>query len=130
MFEMFESPFFGIIGQISNIAGAVGGIVSAIGVVKLRAAQRRALEHVEVQLLLEGEDRTFALPLEMLRKDISRAELLGRLGMATRNQGQRYSLRAMSTPAFMRAINEVVEGKSSTLVILCTKEELDQFAVL
>ena len=50
--------------------------------------------------------------------------------MACRDQGQRYSLRAMSTPAFMRAINEVVEGKSSTLVIPCTKEELDQFATL
>ena len=70
---MFESPFFEIIGQISNIAGAIGGVVSAVGVVVLRAAQRRALEHVEIQLLLEGEDRTFALPLEMLSARTFRA---------------------------------------------------------
>jgi len=125
---MFNNIVFEIIAQASNIAGAIGGIVAAIGVVKMLAAQRRALEHVEVQLRLEGEDSTVALPLEMLRKDISRAELLGRLGMALKNQGQRFSLRAMSTPAFMRSVNEVVEGKTSTLVIPCTKEEIDQFA--
>jgi len=127
---MFNNIVFEIIAQASNIAGAIGGIVAAIGVVKMLAAQRRALEHVEVQLRLEGEDSTVALPLEMLRKDISRAELLGRLGMALKNQGQRFSLRAMSTPAFMRSVNEVVEGKTSTLVIPCTKEELDQFATV
>ena len=125
---MFNSMFFEIIAQASNIAGAIGGIVAAIGVVKMLATQRRAMEHVEVQLLLEGEGSTIVLPLEMLRKDISRAELLGRLGMALKNQGQRFSLRAMSTSAFMRSLNEVVEGKTSTLVIPCTKEELDQFA--
>ena len=126
---MFNNIVFEIIAQASNIAGAIGGIVAAVGVVKMLAAQRRALEHVEVQLRLEGEDSTVALPLEMLRKDISRAELLGRLGMALKNQGQRFSLKAMSTPVFMRSVNEVVEGKTSTLVIPCTKEELDQFAV-
>jgi len=126
---MFNHIVFEVIAQASNIAGAIGGIVAAIGVVKMLATQRRALEHVEVQLRLEGEGRTVALPLEMLRKDISRAELLGRLGMALKNQGQRFSLKALSTPAFMRAVNEVVEGRTSTLVIPCTKEELDQFAV-
>jgi len=126
--KMFNNIVFEFIAQASNIAGAIGGIVAAIGVVKMLATQRRAMEHVEVQLRLEGEDSTVALPLEMLRKDISRAELLGRLGMALKNQGQRFSLKAMSTPAFMRSVNEVVEGKTSTLVIPCTKEELDQFA--
>ena len=127
---MFNNIVFEIIAQASNIAGAIGGIVAAIGVVKMLATQRRAMEHVEVQLRLEGEDSTIALPLEMLRKDISRAELLGRLGMALKNQGQRFSLKALSTPTFMRAVNEVVEGHTSTLVIPCTKEELDQFATV
>lgn len=121
--------FFDIVAQASNFAGAIGGIIAAIGVLRMLATQKRALEHVKVALQLEGEDRTVNLPLEMLRKDISRAELLGRLGMALKNQGQRFSLRAMSTPAFMRLVNEVVEGKTSTLVIPCTKEEIEQFAV-
>lgn len=124
---MFDNFAFEIIGQASNFAGAIGGIVAAIGVVKMLATQRRALEHVEVQLRLEGENSTIALPLEMLRKDISRAELLGRLGMALKNQGQRFTLKALSTPKFMRAVNEVVEGRTSALIIPCTKEELDQF---
>jgi len=125
---MFTSMFFEIVAQASNLAGAIGGIIAAVGVLRMLATQKRALEHVEVALRLEGEDSAIPLPLEMLRKDISRAELLGRLGMALKNQGQRFSLRAMSTSAFMRSLNEVVEGKTSTLVIPCTKEELDQFA--
>jgi len=126
--KMFNSLLFEIVAQTSNFAGAIGGIIAAIGVLRMLATQKRALEHVEVALRLEGENSTVALPLEMLRKDISRAELLGRLGMALKNQGQRFSLKALSTPAFMRSVNEVVEGKTSTLVIPCTKEEIDQFA--
>ncbi len=127
--KMFNSMLFEIIAQASNFAGAIGGIIAAIGVLRVLATQKRALEHVEISLQLEGEDSAIALPLEMLRKDISRAELLGRLGMALKNQGQRFSLKALSTPAFMQSVNEVVEGKTSKLVIPCTKEEIEQFAV-
>lgn len=117
-----------IIGHVSNVAGAIGGIVAAIGVLKVLAAQRRQAERVEVALRLVGEDQSVTLPLEMLRKDVSRAELLGRLGMLPmRQKGQRFSIQSLSTPAFMRAVNEVVEGNSSILVIHASREEFDQF---
>ena len=127
--HMFSNIVFEIIAQASNIAGpsAASSRPSASG--KCSPPSVALAEHVEVQLRLEGEDSTVALPLEMLRKDISRAEPSDVSVWPLKNQGQRFSrLKAMSTPAFMRSVNEVVEGKTSTLVIPCTKEELDQFA--
>jgi hypothetical protein len=126
---MFNSYFFEVVGQVSNLAGAIGGIVAAFGALKVLRAQKRALEGVTITLVLQGHGAERELPLEMLRKDVSRAELLGRLGMALKNQGQRFSLAALSTPAFMRAVNEVAEGKTSNLIIPCTEQEMEQFAI-
>ncbi|MFH1235936.1 MAG: hypothetical protein V1685_03285 [Parcubacteria group bacterium] len=117
-----------VVGHVSNMAGAIGGIVAAIGVAKMLASQRKQAGKVEVRLVLPGEDRSVVLPLELLRRDVSRAELLGRIGMLPmRNKGARFSIRAFSTSAFMRALNEVVEGQTSTLQIPATSEELEQF---
>ena len=127
---MFNSLFFEIIAQASNFAGAIGGIIAAIGVVKMLAAQRRQTEPVRVQLRLQADGRSVELPVHMRRKDITRAELLGRLGMLPMKQkGARFSLRALSTPSFMEAVNEVAEGNTSVLVIPASQEELDQFDV-
>jgi hypothetical protein len=117
------------IGQFSDFAGACGGLASAAGIFTMLRERLRSLERIEILLKIEGEGFSGELPLEMLRKDVSRAELLGRLGMALKNQGQRFALKALSTPAFMRAINDVAEGKSSVLVIPCSREEAEQFAV-
>ena len=119
-----------VIGQVSNLAGAIGGIIAAFGVIKMLAAQRRQAENVVVALRLEGEEGTIDLPLEMLRRDVSRAELLGRIGMLPmRQKGARFAIRSLSTPAFMRAVNEVVEGRISTLVIPATSGEIEQFDI-
>ena len=119
-----------VIGQVSNLAGAIGGIIAAFGVIKMLAAQRRQAENVVVALRLEGEEGTIDLPLEMLRRDVSRAELLGRIGMLPmRQKGARVAIRSLSTPAFMRAVNEVVEGRISTLVIPATSGEIEQFDI-
>ncbi len=117
-----------VIGNIADISGAIGGVVAAYGVISLLAAQQRAQERVEVALRLEGEGRTVVLPLELCRRDVSRAELLGRIGMLPmRSKGARFALRALSTSAFMAAVNDVVAGKATTLLIPCTGDELDQF---
>ena len=119
-----------VIGQVSNLAGAIGGIIAAFGVIKMLAAQRRQAENVVVALRLEGEEGTIDLPLEMLRRDVSRAELWGRIGMLPmRQKGARFAIRSLSTPAFMRAVNEVVEGRISTLVIPATSGEIEQFDI-
>lgn len=121
--------FFSFVGQVADLAGAVGGVFAAFGVFRLMAAEKRLKQHVQVVLKLQGEDgKSITLPLELVRRDVSRAELLGRIGMLPmREKGARFSIRAISSPATMRELNTVVEGKSSTIVIPVTGEEIEQF---
>ena len=117
-----------IIGNFSNIAGAVSGIAAALGVLKLLAANRRQEQPIVVSLVLQDGGESVVLPLRMRRRDVTRAELLGRLGMFTKGGG-RFSLAALSDPETLDGINYVVEGKSSSLVLPCSPEELEQFAL-
>ncbi len=120
--------FFDLLGKVADFAGAVGGIISAVGVLKLLARQGQEKQDVRVLLTIQGEGRSVELPLVLKRRDVSRAELLGRIGMLPmRQKGARFSLRALSTAAFMAAVNEVVDGKSTTLVIPASREEVEQF---
>lgn len=117
-----------IIGHVSNMAGAIGGVVAAIGIVTMRRAQKRQEENIVVRMLDKDGDRMVPIPLQLLRRDVSRAELLGRIGMLPMQQkGARFSIRYMSTPAFMTAINNVVRGDNDILTILVTREEIEQF---
>lgn len=122
--------FWNFVGQVSNLAGAVGGVVSAIGILFLLRDKRRMGQEVGVLLRLETAEGQTAirLPLALKRRDVSRAELLGRLGMLPMKQkGARFALRHLSSPTFMAAVNEVVEGRRSTLIVPCSQEEIDQF---
>jgi len=119
-----------IIGQLSNLSGAIGGVIAAVGVIKMLAVQKRQMEHIKVVLHIKGESKEIVLPLEMMRRDVSRAELLGRIGMLPMQQkGARFSLQSMASPEFMREINALVEGAKSTLVIPASKDEIDQFVL-
>jgi hypothetical protein len=69
------------------------------------------------------------LPIELRRAELTRAEILGRIGMIPmKEKGKRFSLEYLNTSKFLRRINEIIEGHGdSDLVIPCTEEELNQF---
>jgi hypothetical protein len=60
---------------------------------------------------------------------VTRAEVLGRIGMIPMKQkGQRFSLKYLSKPDFLKQINQIAAGKGeNVLTISCNKEELEQF---
>lgn len=117
-----------IIGNVSNVAGALCTIIAAIGVIRMLATQRRQVEVVLVRMFDRQNDRMVTLPLELLRRDVSRAELLGRIGMLPmRQKGARFSIRFFSSPEFYRALNRVAQGESDIITILVTPDEVDQF---
>ena len=121
---------FDLIISAWSVLEPLTGLVSAVGVLRLlheRAAQRRS---VDVVLVLSGEGRELALPLELTRGEVSRAEILGRLGMLPMaTPGARFALRHLSRPEFLRDLRKVAEGEHSVLVIPCSPEEFEQFAV-
>jgi hypothetical protein len=61
-----------------------------------------------------------------------RAEIFGLIGsIPMKGEGQqRFKLRYIHTPEFVRQINQVAEGTGDALLtISCAREELDQFDV-
>ena len=69
------------------------------------------------------------LPVELRRSEFSRAEILGRIGMIPmKEKGKRFSLAYLNTPAFLRQINQILDGeKDATLTIPCDEIEFTQF---
>ena len=121
-----------IVGNVSNFFGVLGGVIAAVASTATwfsnRRANRLAQEAVKVLLRVGEGGRQVALPLEIIRRDLSRAELLGRIGMLPmKKAGSRFALREIGTPATMRAVNSVLKGETSVLVIPATAEEIDQF---
>ena len=79
---------FEVIGSIADILGVVGGIFAVLAWLKARqlqqeaAAERERLtQPVKVTLRLADNSREITLPMELRRAELTRAELLGRLGM-------------------------------------------------
>lgn len=124
-----DSVFLDFIGTAANIFDFVGGLAAVWVFFKIRALDRLN-EPVSVFLSLTSGEKKIALPLEMRRRDLSRAEILGRLGMVPmKTTGARFALRHLSTPDFIRSINEVIDRKSKELVIPCSEKEFDQFDI-
>jgi hypothetical protein len=115
-----------VVGNVSNVFGAIGGGFALLAWLRLRAFDREN-DPVKIILALSGQEARIALPLEMRRRDLTRAELLGRLGMLPmREPGKRFSLSALASADFMRAVNAAREG-ASVVEIPCSQAELDQF---
>ena len=118
--------FFSFLQNIDTLAG----VGSSVGVLALWVARirdkRQGREKIEVLLVCNGQ--VAVLPLHLRRADVARAEVLGRMGMVPmREAGKRFSLDFLASEDFLEGINRVQDGKTSTLKILCEKEEFAQF---
>jgi len=118
----------------SDIIGVLGGIFALLAWIQsfrireeLKHEKQRINKKVKV-ILSHGKD-AIELPVELRRAELSRAEILGRIGMLPmRQKGARFSLAYLSEPEFLRRLNEVVEADGNTiLTIPCNKDEFEQF---
>ena len=114
---------------VSNILGVVSVAVSTAVYVKMKLDERKSNQKVDIKLVLQDGSYEVSIPLPMLRKDISRAEVLGRLGMLPLvDKKQRFfSVAYMANPALIENIIDCQLGKSDVITIICTREEIEQF---
>jgi hypothetical protein len=94
---------------------------------KMDQEKQRQSRHISV--ILRNGRRCVDLPIELHRAELTRAEILGRIGMIpTKEKGKRFVLEYLHEPEFLRRISEIIQGEGeSTLEISCTEAELDQF---
>ena len=124
------------LGTIADVIGVVGAIFATLAWLNTRRAAarlRREEERLSAPVfvcLVSGNDRKI-LPLELTRAELSRAELLGRIGMVpVKPARERFTLSSLATPVFLRKLREAQQGTGSvTIEIPCTQNEIEQFAV-
>jgi hypothetical protein len=117
-----------ILGVIASVLQLVSTfIIVAVWLWRNSFEKRRLNQPVKV--LLEYGGQTLTLPLELRRGDVTRAEVLGRLGMIPLIKSPRFSLSYTSKQQFLVDLQKVIEANesSSTLRIPCQKEEFEQF---
>jgi hypothetical protein len=67
--------------------------------------------------------------ISIIRKHITRSEVLGILGVVQKNSKERYNIAYLSQTRFFDDLYEIQIGKSDKLVIEITDEELEQFDI-
>jgi hypothetical protein len=130
-------------GIYMGVNGGFGLVEPAVGMATLAAAAatwwaqrqtaRRGKEVIDV--LLVSPTRKARLRLQLRREDVSRAEVLGRIGMVPLAAGVpgRFRIRSLGTvswlgsSSFLQNIQKVQDGNSDTLRITVEEEEIDQF---
>jgi hypothetical protein len=94
----------------------------------LHKEQKRQEQRISVMLQNSATQR-LELSVELRRADLTRAEILGRIGMIPmEEEGKRFSLGYLNTPDFLRQINQILASDSnSVLTIPCNENEYAQF---
>lgn len=107
----------------------VGSLAASVAVyVHLRVRERKEEQPITVRLVLTDsrEGLRPELPLRMRMRELSRAELLGRLGMLPmKKPGARFALRGLASVSFLDAIDAA--RRTGVIEIPATREELEQF---
>lgn len=119
---------------LSGTADSIG-ILGALFALLAWLQSRRVRQHLEreqqrqnrkVIVVLQHGGERLELPVELRRAEVTRAEILGRLGMI--RSGQRFDLAYLNNADFLRQINAIIDGSGDALVTIpCTKEEFEQF---
>ena len=126
-----------IIGTIADMAGVIGAIAAIFAWLAARRtcdellAERLRLQRpIIVELVLESEDDRRVLDIGLRRAELTRAELLGRLGMLPmREAGKRFSLAYLAKRDFLAQLSRAQDDHGAASIrIPCTAAEFEQFA--
>lgn len=117
-----------------TLVGLLAAFFSFMAWLKARRVQRdlqneKARQSKKITVTLQHGGNKIELPVELRRAELTRAEVLGRLGMIPmKTKGSRFALTYLNTPEFLKQINQIMDGNGDeVLTIPCTQEEFEQF---
>ncbi|MEI6639382.1 MAG: hypothetical protein WCL46_06670 [Chlorobium sp.] len=126
---------FGFIADVLSVLGAVfAGFAwwqAKRNNNQMRKEKERMNRQVKVILRLAESQRQIILPVHLRRHELTRAELLGRIGMIPRkNKGNFFALSYCHSPSFFQELNRIqASDQEENLIIPCSLEEMEQFDV-
>ena len=118
----------------SDIISVLGGVFALLAWLQARRIQKNIERekmrlNQKIAIVLQHGGEHYTLKGDTRRAEITRAEVLGRLGtLPMKQKGERYSLDYVSTAEFIHQIQRIQEGNGiDALVISCKLEEFEQF---
>lgn len=111
--------FSTILESLGLMADLAGGALLLVALVLYKR------HHAPIEVFLTDGDTTIHVPLCLTRDQLSRAELMGRLG--TIAKVPRFTIEYFKDPRFFSDLASVLAGKYNSMYITCTAEELKQF---
>ncbi len=119
------------IADVFGIVGAIFALMAWLESRRIRANLRQEQERQnrKVTVVLQHGANKLELPVELRRAELTRAEVLGRLGMLPmKNKGVRFALGYVNTPEFFRSVGQVAASSGDAiLTIPCSADEFAQF---
>ncbi len=123
-----EQQCWDIINKLATIIGLISVVIAAW---KLRRETKRhwQKENEQIRVILRSPTREITLPVELQRGGLTRAELLGLIGMLPmQEKGKRFELCFLHTHEFSQRLAMVRNSDVDfEFVVQCSEEELEQF---
>ena len=125
-------------GFVADVLSVVGSAFALFGWLQAKAnnkqitrEQERMNSRIKVILMENVSKRQIVLPVHLRRLELTRAELLGRMGMIPmKNKNNRFALSYLHTASFLQELNRIqASNKEEDLIIPCSSEEIEQFDV-
>jgi hypothetical protein len=127
-----------LMSQIADIVGILGALFALLAWLQTRAinaamVKEQQRQNKQVTVVLQHGAEKATLPVSIRRAELTRSEILGRLGMiplVAPDPSNRFSLRYLNTPEFLQSVNQVAAGDGDAiLTIPCNEQEFRQFAL-
>jgi hypothetical protein len=123
------------INDIANILGILGAgfaLAAWINTQIIKQTQKKEVERLSgsIKIELTKGGKKIELPVSIPRKELTRAEVLGRIGMIPlkNKEKNRFSLSYLNTTGFIQQLNQIINGNGDgILTISCDDDEFDQF---
>lgn len=128
---------FGFIADLIGIISAFAAVAAWVNTKRIQKNQQQELDRlnqkIKVRLINPATQNYIDLNGEMRREEISRAEILGWIGMLPmikEKERERFKLNFTNEADFFTRMNAVRAGSGDMLFeIDCAEDEFDQFAV-
>lgn len=112
-----------VLAPVASLAASSWTLLNTARIL-LAQKKREKMENTPISIVLMGES-DYVLPYKPLRKTLSRAEVMGVLGMAA--PGQRIVLSSLNDVFVGGSFDQVLSGKTDVLIIPVSQAEMLQF---
>jgi len=100
----------------------------AMGILAIFVYQELAREEDIIEIKFKIDNKIVDTGLSLLRRNFQRSELMGILGMITKEQ-VRFKLNFLQNKDVLKKLQDIQKGKEKIFIIEMTKEEAKQFHI-